>query len=192
MRTVSALHAHFLAMLPRIESHARVCFRHIRCPGKRDDAVAEVVALAWKWFLRLDDRGKDANEFVSALASFAARQVRCGRRLCRQEPGQDALSPVAQGRHGFAVQALPSCETGTAENIVLEALGDNTVTPPPDAAAFRIDWPEWLGRLGQRNREIALDMALSHSTADLAAKYRVSPGRVSQLRREFHTDWQEN
>jgi hypothetical protein len=32
-------------------------------------------------------------------------------------------------------------------------------------------------------------MALAHSTGQLALKHRVSPGRVSQLRREFHLDW---
>ena len=32
------------------------------------------------------------------------------------------------------------------------ALKDNTVTPPPDQAAFRIDYPAWLAHLGARNR----------------------------------------
>jgi hypothetical protein len=44
-----ALHAAFLALLPRIERHARICFRHLGCPQGRDDAVAETVALAWRW-----------------------------------------------------------------------------------------------------------------------------------------------
>jgi hypothetical protein len=189
-RPLAALHAHFLAKLPRIEAHARVCFRHIRCPGKRDDAVAEVVALCWKWYVRLAQRGRDASQFASALATFAARHVRCGRRLCGQEPGQDALSPLAQRRHGFTVRALPSCESGAAENLVLEALADSAATPPPDAAAFRIDFPDWLCRLSPRDREVALDMALAHSTTEVAAKHGLSPGRISQLRRQFHADWQ--
>jgi hypothetical protein len=35
-----------------------------------------------------------------------------------------------------------------------EALADNTVTPPPDAAAFRVDFARWLGSLGDRNRRL--------------------------------------
>jgi len=70
-----------------------------------------------------------------------------------------------------------------------ERLRDNTVTPPDEQAAFRIDYPVWLSQLGGRNRRIALDMALDHSTQELAARHRLSQGRISQLRREFHLDW---
>ena len=47
------LHAHFLAMLPRIELHARIRFRHLKCQHSKEDAVAETVALCWHWFIRL-------------------------------------------------------------------------------------------------------------------------------------------
>ena len=80
-----ALHAHFLQVLPRIVTHAQVRFGFLKCPGKRDDAIAEVVALAWKWFLRLIEQGKDIDQFVSVLADYAVRHVRCGRKLCGQE-----------------------------------------------------------------------------------------------------------
>jgi hypothetical protein len=68
-------------------------------------------------------------------------------------------------------------------------LKDNTVTPPCDQAAFRIDYPAWLSQLGTRNRAIAEDMTLDLATQELAAKYKVSPGRVSKLRRQFYLDW---
>jgi hypothetical protein len=32
-------------------------------------------------------------------------------------------------------------------------------------------------------------MALDHSTKELATRHRLSQGRISQLRREFHLDW---
>jgi hypothetical protein len=182
------LHAAFLAILPRIELHGRVYFRHVRCPHRRADCVAEMVALCWKWYLRLVERGKDPGLFPTALATFAARHVRSGRRLCGQERGKDALSPLAQTRHGFLVQGLPAYST-LSVNPFAEALADNTQTPPPDQAAFRIDFPEWLSTLGARNRDIAEGMALGHRTQELSKKYGVCPARVSQLRREFHDDW---
>jgi len=97
------LQERFLAIRPRILVHARIYFRHVRCGGRKADAIAETVALAWKWFVRLARRGKDARRFPSVLASFAARAVRSGRRLCGQERVRDVLSPVAQQRHGFSV-----------------------------------------------------------------------------------------
>jgi hypothetical protein len=41
-----------------------------------------------------------------------------------------------------------------------------------------------------RDRSIIEDMACDESTSALARKYGVSAGRISQLRREFHRDWQ--
>src|SRR5262249_13300427 len=54
----------------------------IPCPDHRADAVAEAVAVAWHWYRRCAERGKDATQFVTSLASLAARFVRTGRGLC--------------------------------------------------------------------------------------------------------------
>ena len=101
------LHARFLSFLPRIELHGRVCFRHLRFPHRRQDAIQEMVALCWKWFVRLAERGRDATRFPSALATYAAKAVRSGRRLTGMERAKDVLSPLAQQRQGFAVVKLP-------------------------------------------------------------------------------------
>ena len=63
------------------------------------------------------------------------------------------------------------------------------MSPVPVQAAFRIDYPIWLSQLGQRNRAIAEDMALDLGTFELAERHKISPGRISQLRREFHADY---
>ena len=198
---LEALHRHFLLILPRIELHARVWSRHLVCPGQRDDFVSEAVALAWRSFLRLAERGRDATQFASTLASLAVRHVRSGRKLCGQERSKDAMSPVAQRLHGFRVEPLTQPTRQGHDGLFSdphgqdtrdafeERLRDNTVTPPEEQAAFRIDYPVWLAQLGGRNRRIAQDMALDHSTRELAARHRLTQGRISQLRREFHLDW---
>ena len=35
--SLDAMHQHFLAILPRIKTHARLYFRFISCPGRRAD-----------------------------------------------------------------------------------------------------------------------------------------------------------
>src|SRR5262245_30714915 len=70
-----------------------------------------------------------------------------------------------------------------------EALHDNTRTPVPDQAAFRLDWPRWLATLSGRDQSLILDLALGEPTSAAAAKYAVSPSRISQKRREFQTGW---
>jgi hypothetical protein len=187
--TPQALRAGFLAMLPRIELHARVAFRDLKCVHQRQECIAETIALAWSWYCRLMRQGKEAVVFPSVLAGFAARCVRRGRRLCGQETVHEVLSTAAQRHHGYAVERLPDVETLTTSPYQ-EALADNTQAPVPDQAAFRIDFATWLRRLSQRQRDLIADMARSERTRDLARRYGVSPGRVSQLRRAFHADWQ--
>ena len=200
--TPEALHAHFLAILPRIETHAKIHFRYLRCPGKKEDAIAEVIALSWHWFLRINEQGKDVNEFVSTLADYAVRHVRSGRKLCGQLKAKDVMSPYAQHRGGFTVEAL-NCSTARSHetffadphgqdhmDVMEERLKDNTQSPVAEQAAFRIDYPAWLSQLGSRNRAIAEDMSQDLGTFELADKHKVSPARISQMRREFSKDWQ--
>jgi hypothetical protein len=63
------------------------------------------------------------------------------------------------------------------------------VTPPPDAAAFRIDFSRWLAGQTDRDRRLIEDMVLGETTSRLAQRFGVSPGRVSQKRREYQEDW---
>jgi hypothetical protein len=71
----------------------------------------------------------------------------------------------------------------------MTALRDNRITPPPDQAAFRVDFPVWLGMQTKRNRRVIGDLMAGERTQDVSQKFRMSPGRVSQLRREFMEDW---
>jgi len=175
---MNTLQARFLACLPRIEAHANINFRNIRCDAMRADHVAETVALAWKWFLALESRGKDASHFVSAIATFAVRAVRCGRRVAGMGRARDVMNDHRERFHdGAACRAL------------CDALTDNSVTPPPDAAAFRIDFPRWLDGLPDRDRQLVERLMVGERTLAMAKRFRISPARVSQLRRELCRDY---
>jgi hypothetical protein len=193
--------AAFLSVLPRVELHAQVYFRGLKCPHRKADAVQETLALAWKWFVRLVERGKDPLTFPAVFASYAARAVKCGRRVCGQEKGKDVLSPLAQRRHGFSLEQLPPSTTrsfaglytavrGQHQQDVLEdRLRDNTQTPAPEQVCFRLDFPAWLDTLTARERRIVREMAANERTLDLSRRFDLSPARISQLRRELHNDW---
>jgi hypothetical protein len=174
--------------LPRIERHGAVRFRHVRCPALKQELLAELRGLCWQWFLRLVERNRDALALASTLADFAARAVRSGRRVCGHERARDVLSPVAQRRHGFAVRRLPTQSTLTGTPLA-EALCDNTRTPPDEQAQFRCDFPAWRASRSERDRRLIDDLMLGERTGAVARGFGLSPGRVSQLRREFHEDW---
>ena len=178
----------FLALLPKIELQGRFFFRHLQCPHSRQEAIAEMVALAWKWFLRLAERGKDAGQFPSALATFAARAVCSGRRLCGMDAANDVLSPRAQRRHHFTGGTLRE-GSSLNDNVWDEALHDNTLTPVDEQVCFRLDFPAWLRTRTDRDRRMVQDLMQGERTLDIARKYRVSPARISRLRRDFQQDW---
>lgn len=184
---VSAIAARFQALLPCIERHARICFRHLQAHYQYD-AIAEAIALAWKWFVRLVRRSKDPAVFPSALATFAVRAVINGRRLCGQEKEHDVLSRLGQRRRGFTVCSLPT-HGRLDETPFTEALRDNMQTPVPDAAAFRIDFPAWLAAQTECDRQLIEEMALGERATKLARRFGVSEGRVSQKRRQLKQDW---
>jgi hypothetical protein len=186
--SIHVLQVRFLSILPRIELHGRISFRYLRCPDQRADAIAEVVALSWCWYVRLAERGKDATRFPSTLADYAARAVRAGRRVCGRERSRDVLSPTAQQQHHFTVQRLPDFST-LRSNPLAEALRDNTQTPPPEQVAFRLDFPAWLRTRTERDRRLAEDLMTGERTSDVSTKFGLSPARISQLRRDFHEDW---
>jgi hypothetical protein len=99
------------------------------------------------------------------------------------------MSSRAQYLHGFTTQSLPQYETDEGDNEGLDALVDNTRTPPPDQAAFRIDFPAWVRRHTKRKRNIIHDLMMSEKTRDVARKFGTTPGRISQMRRELYRDW---
>jgi len=188
--------------LPRILSHGRVYFRGLKCQDRKADAIAEMVAIAWRWFLRLVRRGKRPEEFPTALATFAAKAVKCGRRLVRMEKAQDVLSPRAQQLHSFTVQSLPASTARSHESLHTcphgqqrqdafeERLRDNTITPIPDQVAFRLDYPAWLRTRTDRDRRVIEDLAAGERSGEVADRHGLTAGRVSQLRRDFREDYQ--
>jgi hypothetical protein len=102
-----SLPARFLALLPRIQTHALIVFRDVVCPQRRADLIAEMIALAWLWFVRLAKRGKAVEDFVVTFCRLLAKAVKSGRKLVGMEKAKDVLNRHAQQRFGFKVESLP-------------------------------------------------------------------------------------
>jgi hypothetical protein len=177
----------FVAHLPRFVAHARFAFRRVACPEARADRVAEALALAWKHFVALARRGKRPERFVTTLALRCTQAVKAGRRMAGSERGRDVLSPVARVRHGFSVARLPDRDRAVDRHPLpgelAEALDDNTRSPVPEQAAFRLDFPRWRASRRRRDRKVLDVLAAGERTEDVARRFRISPGRVTGLQR---------
>jgi hypothetical protein len=172
----------FLALLPTIERHAQFQFRRLPAEA-REEAVRDVVARACLAYRRLAERGELARAWASPLARYAVAQHRAGRRVGTSAASQDVYAARAPGSAGL--------DRLSAGDDWRYALVDDRRTSVPDQVAFRLDFPRWLQRQSPRNRRLVAQLVRGDTTTEVAQACALSPGRVSQLRRELAASWAE-
>ena len=179
-------HRQFLALLPQIVTHAKIAFRHLT-PEARAEMVQEVVCNAMQAFVRLVQLKKTDIAYAAPLAAYGCRQARDGRKVGGHLNVKDVSSSYCQRLKGVVMERLDKFDTATDEweEIVVE---DRTAGPA-EIARTRIDFTAWLASLKRRDRRIAESLSLGNHTQDVAKRFNVSAGRVSQLRRELAASW---
>jgi hypothetical protein len=180
-------HADFLAMLPAIRRQARISFLSVP-PEARDELVQEVVANCWAAYRRLVQLNKTDIAYPSALARFAVKQVREGRRVAGRIAARDVL--CEHGPHGkrYRVNRLDHLDRG--ENGWQEIVVEDRRAGPAEIACCRIDFAAWLRLLPRRQRRIALSLAKGESTSGAAKLFGLTAARISQLRLWLRESWQ--
>lgn len=180
-------HEVFLRLLPGIVTHARIAFRHLT-PEAKQEAVQDVVCNACCAVARLAELGKLALAYASVLAMFAVRQVKDGRKVGCRLNVRDVASPYCQMKKGVKVSSIDHFddeENGWKQAVVI----DTRSSPVPEIVAFRCDFADWLASLPRRDCHIAESLAMGDRTSEVAKRFDVSEGRISQLRREFAESW---
>ena len=185
---VCACTAKFLSLLPQIQEQARFAFRR-EGGEQREELIAEVVANCWAALVRLVDRGLIDVAQATPLAQFAIKQIRDGRRVGAKLNARDVSSSYAQRRKHFRVERLDHFdeEDGTWREVLIE----DRRAGPSETAAARIDIADSFDTLPKHNRRVAETLAKSETTKAAARKFGVSPGRISQTRRELEALWRE-
>jgi hypothetical protein len=193
-------HHDFLALAPVVERHARVAFRALD-GAAREEAVAEAVAAAFAAHVALKARGRDPAAFPSMLATYSVLRVKDGRHVGSRRSSRDVLSRKAQQRRGFRVEPLPAPARTAGEGLYARAQGrreqgaleeclrDHRKAPVPDLVAFRLDFGAFLGALAERDRRMALALAEGHAAKQVARRFGLTPGRVTQLRQRWRRQW---
>jgi len=174
--------AKFLELLPTIDHQARVAFRG-EPEERRQDLIAEVIANCWVAFVRLMERGLEDMIYPTPLARYAIKQVRSGRKVGTKLNVRDVSSEYAQLSKGFAVRRLDRYDK--QKQGWKEILIEDRHAGPAETAASRIDFEDWLQSLPRRLRRIAETLAAGETTQKTAKRFRVSAGRISQVRRKL-------
>jgi hypothetical protein len=181
----------FATRLPVVENATRFAFRRRRLRRQDlEDILAEAIAACWSAWVGLLARGRDPLEVgVCAIANFAARYVRNGRRIANRNGGRgkmDVYNPKAQRARARRVlnagrfdEAVDGSEAG---------VWDNRCTPA-DEACFRCDYREWLDALAPRRRRTAELLAAGYGTLEVAKDVGVSAAAISQARTALCESW---
>ena len=181
-----AWHAAFEAMLPVIETHAKVAFRHLD-PDAREEAVQETVCRACQAYARLVELGKTDVAFPSVLARFSVSQTKDGRIVGNTLNCCETLSEYGQKKNKLLVERLDRYDS--EEQAYLEILVEDKHAGPAETAVVRIDFAAYMQLLPLRLRQIATFLAKGETTTAAAKKFGASQGRISQIRKELWLAW---
>lgn len=181
-----AWHAAFEAMIPIIETHARIAFRHLGREA-REEMIQEVVCNCCQAFARLTEQGKTDVAFPTALAKFGVRQAKEGRKVGSKLNVRDISSDYCQQKKSLMLERLDHYDS--EEQAWAEILVEDKNAGPAETAIVRLDFSTWLKLLPRRLRKIALFLANGETTSAAAERFGVSQGRISQIRRELLSAW---
>ena len=104
-KPIATWQAQFLAVLPAIETHAKISFRHLD-PENRAEMIQEVICNACCAFKRLAELGKTDLAYAGVLARYGVAQAKNGRKVGGRLNCKDVLSPYCQVRKRVAVERL--------------------------------------------------------------------------------------
>jgi hypothetical protein len=173
-------------MLPLIQRQAQRSFCRLP-PEARAEAVQAVLAAALVAYARLVELGKASLAYPTVLSRYAIAHVRQGRAVGTPINSWDVLSPLAQRQRNFTVERLNRFDD--VEQTWKDMLAEDGKTTPAELAASRIDFAAWLSSLSRRKRRIAQTLGTGETTSRTARRFRLTPGRISQIRSELHASW---
>ena len=162
---------------------ARRFFEHWGRADRLQEATQNAITLAFENVLRCATKGKIATEsdlwrYVRHSLHRAVGHTRAGRSIVKKRDSDRKWGDVWERMTAhYAGASLDGFESDR--------------TPIPDTVAFRVDFPRFLATLNDRRRDMSLDLAAGMGTGEVAAKYGVSPGAVSQWRTQFRALWAE-
>lgn len=148
-----------------------------------EELTAEGRALAAKALDSAERRGKAVPP--QSVAFYALEGLKRGRRS-GYAGTMDALSAAATVSGRVNVRSLdePMGIDGNdqATELTLHDTLADTAEDVDRAAARRLDWDQVYNRLDARNRTLVTAMAAGYGTGEIAARIKVSPPRVCQLK----------
>jgi hypothetical protein len=166
-------------MLPALELQIRRALVKL-APHEREEARQAILVYAAVAFARLWELDRSHLAYPAPLVQFGLKQYRAGRIAGGSVNSKDVGSTSCFRKRGCYVEPLDDWK---------DTLVEGRGATPAEIAALRIDFGDWLQSLSPRDRKLANELAQGESTSAVARMFRLTAGRVSQLRRELYESW---
>jgi hypothetical protein len=184
MITVETVRAYFEERHEWMDGLLRRRFPHLTVRGDPEaltEAVQNTLALAFENVSRCAAKGKIPDEdmllrYTKQSLWWAVRHTCAGRSITRK--------PNAEKKFGDVYEQMARHNTGLDLRAYI-----GRETPVPEAVCFRVDFPAFFTTLTGRQRDMAMDLISGAATSEVAAKFGVTPGAISQFRTRFHLLW---
>ena len=178
----------FMVMVPSIKKQVRWAFKGYAA-DRLAEAMQAIIVIAFDIHKKAVLNGHLEKSFASPLSRFAIGRYKEGR-----TGGAPSCSTDVTSEHCKALGRSSVRNYGLALNIADTFESEATVMdaryPVSDAVQFKIDFFEgWLPQQSPRDQEIILDLVNGETTSDVAKKYGVSAGLISQYRRRYEKSW---
>jgi hypothetical protein len=148
-----------------------------------DDALQEMRAIAFGIYRSSVRRGKEV--FYTPIMKYAIKRYNSGRRFSGSST-VDVLSDCTR--------ILERCDICSLDQFYLHDgdlpfLTDWRQSDVADAVQFKIDFEDWVAQHTERDQQIIGDLWMNETTNDVAKKYKVSAGLISQYRKRYEKSW---
>lgn len=156
------------SVLPVVRARARVVFQFHR---DRADKIADAVSLGWQFALTAPESAKPAD-----IAYYACLQVKCDRQFRQSSRSIDGPNPRRRKKPRRELADVGKAFARGHDN-------------PESMATVLVDYAEWMLLLTPRERGFLEAFLRGDGTKEIAARYHVSPARISQIRRKLVEYW---
>jgi DNA-directed RNA polymerase specialized sigma24 family protein len=173
----------FVAILPSLRLIVAKHFRSYYNQADKDDAIAEAVAMSWKKFAALIQRGIDPEGLILSIGQRCAlnvhRDAKCT--VVNQQRGRSIIEPLCishRRKHRFRTRQLFEGCIRTQQAI-------------PDAVAFRIDFKTRRRQWSKRDLAIIDDRLAGYTCLEIARKLGVNQWNVNQRLPKYYQSWKQ-
>ena len=178
--TPISFEALYAKMLPHFRYYARR-FSRSKCLD-REDVIQDLTGIALEMYTSLVRRGKEV--YYSPLVQYAIKRYKDGRRFTGLN------STDVHFEHTQMLGRSEVCHLSEIRGTLdeMDFMEDRTVNVA-DAVQFNMDYAVWYQQHSERDQQIITDLSMGETTNDVAKKYKVSAGLISQYRKRYRNSW---